>query len=92
MSKATPELEIRAHLEREYDDVYTPEVLDALHALAGFNEQRRRLMRERIERRARRARAGERIGFLDPGAIIAGTDIGVQAARDGRFCRQRDSA
>ena len=85
MSKATPTLEIRAQLEREYDDVYTPEVLDALHALAGFNEQRRRLMRERIERRARRARDGERIGFLDPGATIAGTDIGVQAARDGNF-------
>ena len=85
MSKATPTLEIRAQLEREYDDVYTPEVLDALHALAGFNEQRRRLMRERIERRARRAREGERIGFLDPGATIAGTDIGVQAARDGNF-------
>ena len=85
MSKTTPTLEIRAQLEREYDDVYTPEVLDALHALAGFNEQRRRLMRERIERRARRARDGERIGFLDPGATIAGTDIGVQAARDGNF-------
>ena len=85
MSKATPTLEIRAQLEREYDDVYTPEVLDALHALAGFNEQRRRLMRERIERRARRARGGERIGFLDPAATIAGTDIGVQAARDGNF-------
>ena len=85
MSTATPNLEIRAHLEREYEDVYTPEVLDALRALAGFNEQRRRLMRERIERRARRAREGERIGFLDPGATIAGTDIGVQAARDGRF-------
>ena len=85
MSKATPTLEIRARLEREYDDVYTPEVLDALHALAGFNEQRRRLMRERIERRARRARGGERIGFLDPAATIAGTDIGVQAARDGNF-------
>ena len=85
MSKAAPTLEIRAHLEREYEDVYTPEVLDALRALVGFNEQRRRLMRERIERRARRARAGERIGFLDPGATIAGTDIGVQAARDGRF-------
>ena len=85
MSKATPTLEIRAQLEREYDDVYTPEVLDALHALAGFNEQRRRLMRERIERRARRGREGERIGFLDPGATIAGTDIGVQAARDGNF-------
>ena len=85
MSKTTPTLEIRAQLEREYDDVYTPEVLDALHALAGFNEQRRRLMRERIERRARRACDGERIGFLDPAATIAGTDIGVQAARDGNF-------
>ena len=85
MSKATPTLEIRAHLEREYEDVYTPAVLDALRALAGFNERRRRLMRERIERRARRAREGERIGFLDPGATIAGTSIAVQAARDGAF-------
>ncbi len=85
MSTATPTLEIRAQLEREYDDVYTPEVIDALHALAGFNEHRRRLMRERIEQRTIRAREGERIGFLDPGATIAGTDIGVQAARDGRF-------
>ena len=85
MSKATPTLEIRARLEREYEDVYTPEVLDALHALAGYNEQRRRLMRERIERRTRRAREGERIGFLDPGATIGGTSIGVQAARDGAF-------
>ncbi len=85
MSEATPTLEIRARLEREYDDVYTPEALDALHALAGFNEQRRRLMRERIGRRAKRAREGERIGFLDPGATIAGTSIGVQAARDGAF-------
>ena len=85
MSKATPSLEIRAQLERDYDDVYSPAVRDALHALAGFNGHRRRLMRERIERRARRAREGERIGFLDPGATIAGTDIGVQAARDGAF-------
>ena len=85
MSKAAPSLEIRARLEREYDDVYTPAVRDALHALAGFNGHRRRLMRERIERRAKRAREGERIGFLDPGATIGGTDIGVQAARDGAF-------
>ena len=42
-------------------------------------------MRERIERRARRAREKERIGFLDPGATIGGTSIGVQAARDGAF-------
>ena len=85
MSTATPSLEIRAHLEREYDDVYTPAVVDALHALAGFDGPRRRLMRERIARRARRARERERIGFLEPDAVIAGTAIGVQAARDGAF-------
>ena len=85
MSTATPSLEIRAQLEREYDDVYTPAVVDALHALAGFDPPRRRLMRERIARRARRARERERIGFLEPDAVIAGTAIGVQAARDGAF-------
>ena len=85
MSTATPSLEIRAQLEREYDDVYTPAVVDALHALAGFDGPRRRLMRERIARRARRARERERIGFLEPDAVIAGTAIGVQAARDGAF-------
>ena len=85
MSKATPSLEIRAQLAREYDDVYTPAVMEALHALAGFNAPRRRLMRERIERRARRAREGERIGFLDPGAVIAGANVSVRAARAGAF-------
>ena len=85
MTDATPTLEIRDHLDREYDDVYTPAVLDALHALAGFNRRRRALMRERIERRARRAREGRRIDFPDPAETIPGTAIAVRAARAGAF-------
>ena len=85
MSDPRPTLEIRNDLGREYEDVYTPAVLDALHALAGFNARRRALMRERIERRARRAREQRRIGFLDPQDTIPGTTLSVQAARDGAF-------
>ena len=85
MSSSTPTLEIRAQLERDYDDVYTPAVLEALHALAGFNQPRRRLMGERIERRARRARERQRIDFLDPGSTIAGANLTVAAARAGAF-------
>ena len=85
MSSSTPTLEIRAQLERDYDDVYTSAVLEALHALAGFNQPRRRLMGERIERRARRARERQRIDFLDPGSTIAGANLTVAAARAGAF-------
>ncbi|HEY5990411.1 MAG TPA: hypothetical protein VIV12_29085 [Streptosporangiaceae bacterium] len=38
-----------------------------------------------IQRRARRTRKRERIGFLDPASTIPGTDISVQDARDARF-------
>jgi malate synthase len=78
-------LEIRGGLERQYADVYTPEAMSALAALAHLNERRRALMEARIQRRARRAREHERIGFLDPRSTIAGTDMSVQAARDGKF-------
>ncbi|MDH3424831.1 MAG: malate synthase, partial [Gemmatimonadota bacterium] len=40
---------------------------------------------KRIERRAARARGRERIAFLPAESTIAGTDITVQAARDGDF-------
>jgi malate synthase len=43
------------------------------------------LMAARIRRRAGRARQRERITFLDARARIAGTDIEVQDARDGKF-------
>ena len=78
-------LQIRGNLERRYPDVYTPQALAALEALAPLEAQRRELMAARIRRRAARAREGQRITFLDPGATIGGTDLRVQDARDGKF-------
>jgi malate synthase len=78
-------LQIRGALERSYADVYTPEALAALAALAPLNEPRRALMSARIQRRAARAGGRQRIAFLDPATTIAGTDIKVQDAREGRF-------
>src|SRR5437868_1552174 len=78
-------LQIRSNLATAYSDVYTPEAIAALEALAPLDAERKALMAARIERRARRARNQERIGFLDPGAMIGRTKIKVQDARDGKF-------
>ncbi|HEV8609140.1 MAG TPA: malate synthase, partial [Thermoanaerobaculia bacterium] len=78
-------LQVRGDLRRSYDDVFTPEAMEALAALAHLNEPRRALMAARIERRARRARDRKRIEFLDPATTIPGTHINVQDARDGKF-------
>jgi len=78
-------LQIRDHLRGDYDDVYTPEALAALEALAGFNREVKALMAARIERRARRFRNRETIGFLDPDDTIARTGISVRDAREGKF-------
>ncbi len=78
-------LEIRGNLRRAYDEVLTPEALAALAALAGFDKDRKAVMRARIDRRAARARDQEPIDFLDPKAFIARTRITVQDARDARF-------
>ena len=78
-------LRIRTGVLDAYRDVLTPAALDAIVALAPFDERRRALMRSRIDRRARRQRAGERIGFLSEDATIGGTTITVRDAREGRF-------
>ena len=78
-------LQVRGDLLRSYRDVYTPEAMAALAALAPLNAPRRALMAARIERRAARARNRQRIAFLDPASKIPGTDIRVQDARDGKF-------
>src|SRR5262245_11827840 len=82
---ATRKLEIQSSLESAYADVFTPEAVAALEALAGFDADRKALMAARIERRAARARTGQRIAFLDPQATIARTRIKVQEARAGAF-------
>jgi malate synthase len=78
-------IEIRDGLLRIHEDVLTPRVLDALEALAPLDLERRELMAARIRRRRERARDGQPIGFLDPGASIPGADQTVRDARAGRF-------
>jgi len=78
-------LQIRDDLHRAYHDIYTPEALAALEALAGYNRDVKALMAARIERRARRFRDREAITFLDPGGTIARTTLSVRDARDGKF-------
>ncbi|MCR4316647.1 MAG: malate synthase [Planctomycetes bacterium] len=78
-------LEIRGNLAEEYNDVYTDEAIDAMEAIAGFNNDRVRLMAERHQRRSRRAVNKELIDFLNPESTIGRTEIKVQDARDGKF-------
>jgi malate synthase len=78
-------IEIRANLENAYQDVFTPQALKALEALASLDDDRKAIMRARIERRAARARDRQRIDFLDSAATIPRTGITVQQARDGAF-------
>ena len=80
-----PTLEIRSGILKDYPDVYTPEVLAALEALAPLNQPRRERMAARAARRKQRAEAHERIAFLDPAALIPGTQMSVADARSGNF-------
>ena len=82
---ATTTLLVRDNLLTECPDVYSPEALAALEALAGFNRDQKALMKARIERRARRFANNKPISFLDPQATIGRTRINVQDARDGKF-------
>ncbi|GBD38737.1 Isocitrate lyase 2 [bacterium HR37] len=79
-------LQVRDNLEREYSDILTPEVMRALSYMVGrFNEEQKKLMEKRIQRRAERFRKKQRITFLDPNDYIPRTNIKVQDARDGKF-------
>jgi malate synthase len=80
-----PQLQVRDQLASEYADIYTPEALGALEFMARFNDEQKRLMDERSQRRAGRIRERHPLTFLDPDALIAGTSIRVGDAREGRF-------
>lgn len=76
---------IRDNLKEVYSDVYTPEALAALSAMAHFNADVKDLMKLRISRRTERQKTRTRISFYDPESIIPRTNIKVQDARDGKF-------
>src|SRR5206468_11871377 len=82
---AARKLEIRGNLESAYADVFTPQAVAALEALADLDADRKAVMAARIERRAARARNQQRIDFLDPQTTIARTGLKVQDARAGNF-------
>jgi malate synthase len=82
---ASRPLEIRSTLENSYPDVFTPEALSALVALAPLDAERKAVMKARIARRAARVRDRQRITFLDPQSVIPRTQINVQDAREGKF-------
>jgi len=81
----TTSVEYRAGIRERYPDVYTPQALAAIEALAPFNRDRLAVMDARSARRAARARARKRIEFLDPDALIPRTQIRVGDARQGNF-------
>jgi malate synthase len=76
---------MRVGVENDYADVLTPGAKDALQALAPLDDERKSLMQARMDRRRQRARDRERIGFLPKGAVVPGTGITAQEARDGAF-------
>jgi malate synthase len=78
-------IEIRQAARAAYADVYTPEAIEAIKALAPLDNDRQAVMASRIDRRRARAAAKQRLAFLDPNATIARTTIRVQDARDGKF-------
>lgn len=53
--------------------------------MARFNEEQHQLMEKRLAWRLERMRGQKRLSFLDPASRIAGTNILVQDARDGKF-------
>jgi malate synthase len=79
------DITIRAGLQGEYADVYTPEALAALSVLAPFNLEIKQLMTARIKRRTQRQHDKKRIDFLSADGLIPGTDIQVDDARAGNF-------
>src|SRR4030095_14446921 len=78
-------LEIRRNIRAGYSDIFTPQAIDALHALAPLDDDRTVVLARRTARREARARPRQRIAFLDPSSEIPRTRIRVQAARDGAF-------
>ncbi len=78
-------LDIRPAALGAYPDVFTRDVLDALHQLAPLDDDRKAVMAARLARRQARARERQPIRFLDPASTITRTNIRVQDARDGAF-------
>ncbi|MGZ8541441.1 MAG: malate synthase [Chitinophagaceae bacterium] len=81
----TNDLTINGNFQQTYSDVYTPQVLETLSALAHFNKDIKEAMALRIKRREVLHLQKKRITFLDPENFIPRTSIKVKDAREGKF-------
>ena len=81
----TNNITINGNYQQTYSDVYTPQVLETLSALAHFNKDIKEAMALRLKRREKRQQQNKRITFPDPESFISRTNIKVQDARDGKF-------
>ena len=88
-SRGRSTLEIRSGVRAAYNDIFTPQALAALEALAPLATDRAALMSARSQRRLARIASQQPIGFLDPRSLIGGTRIQVQDARAGKFLGSR---
>jgi malate synthase len=84
-TRAPRELVFRGSVLDDYPDIFTPEAVAALKALASWDDSRNAAMDARNARRRQRAGGRERITFLDPESVIPGTSIKVADARSGNF-------
>ena len=78
-------LNIRNNLTDSYQDIFTPEAISALQALAPFNREIKEAMNARLSRRRERQENKTRIQFPDPESFIPRTKIKVKDAREGKF-------
>lgn len=76
---------INGNIQKDYSDIYTPEVLKALTSLSHFNKEIKDAMSARIKRRTARQKQKTKITFLDADSFIPRTKIKVQDAREGKF-------
>ncbi len=82
----THQILIHGNLQQEYSDIYTPEALAALNALAPFNKEIKEAMAGPHSTPGQpAAEQKQRITFLDPESTIPRTSIKVQDAREGKF-------
>ena len=77
--------QVRCGVLERYGDVLTPAVFEAMAALAPLDDTRRRLMRQRIERRRARAAGRLHLTFLAPETAIGSSGLTAADARAGRF-------
>ncbi|MCB0416514.1 MAG: hypothetical protein KDD39_02610, partial [Bdellovibrionales bacterium] len=75
----------RNEVFKEYSDLFSDEVVAALHHMARFNSDQKALMTKRMETRKRRGQTRQRIAFLDQTSVIPRTNLLAKEARTGKF-------